>query len=73
LPQAEIPIALLFFNIGVELGQLLFVLAIVVLRYALSRTSLLQFKWAGVLAAYAIGTVAMFWLFERMAAMVLPA
>lgn len=73
LPQTEIPIALLFFNIGVELGQLLFVLVIVMLRYALSRTSLLQFKWAGVLPAYAIGTVAMFWLFERMAAMVLPA
>ena len=73
LTQAEIPVALLFFNIGVELGQLLFVLVTVVLRYALSRTSLLQFKWAGVLPAYVLGTVAMFWLFERMATMVLPA
>lgn len=73
LPQAEIPIALLFFNIGVELGQLLFVLVVVVLRYALSRTKLLSFERAGAIQAYAVGTIAMFWLLERITAMALPA
>jgi len=72
LPQAEIPIALLSFNIGVEIGQLLFVLAIVILKNLLSRAKIYSFEKAGVFPAYAIGTIAMFWLFERILAMVLP-
>ena len=73
LPQAEIPIALLFFNIGVEIGQLLFVLVIVVLGHVLRRANVAWLEKAGVVNAYIIGTVAMFWLFERLGAMVLAA
>lgn len=77
LPQTELPTALLFFNVGVEIGQILFVLALLVgfylLRPALAR--LLQsardheVHWSSLTApaSYAIGSIASFWMFERVA------
>lgn len=67
LPQAHVPIALLSFNIGVELGQLL----IVAVAYALMRTLRTQ-PWtvaARAPAIYAIGIVAAFWSCQRIAGM----
>ena len=67
LPEGHIPLALMFFNIGVEIGQLLFVgvaLALVAI-FAPYRTALP--KWAKLVPPYAIGSVAMFWLIERVA------
>jgi len=66
LPQQAIPLALIFFNLGVELGQLLFVAAVVLLGWALHR--LRQPKlldWAETATVYSIGSLAAFWLFER--------
>ena len=71
LPAAEVPAALLFFNLGVELGQLLFVLAILSLRWAVRTLQLGWPAWAEPLPAYAIGTIASFWLMERLAALAL--
>jgi hydrogenase/urease accessory protein HupE len=77
LPQHAIPVALLFFNLGVEIGQLAFVAAVLT-GGALFRTAMaLRLKPAliqrtvnrpDVIAAYAIGTVAAFWLIERTSA-----
>jgi hydrogenase/urease accessory protein HupE len=68
LPQDRIPLALLFFNIGVELGQLMFVALVLALawlaRHVLARTP----AWIKLVPPYAIGTLAMFWVFERVAA-----
>lgn len=65
LPQTAIPVALLMFNVGVELGQLFFV-AIVLVLAKLGRL-LLKHEPAWVLpaSAYAVGTVAAFWTIER--------
>ncbi|MGA7070107.1 HupE/UreJ family protein [Bradyrhizobium sp.] len=73
-PQQAIPVALLFFNIGVQMGQLIFVTAalslIWILRHAALRLLDAAFvKWAfdrldGAIA-YAIGGVAACWLIER--------
>ncbi|MCE2459693.1 MAG: HupE/UreJ family protein [Pseudomonadales bacterium] len=73
LPSSELPIALLFFNVGVEIGQILFVLALVA-GYAFLR-ALVRWRWGGesapdrmrlaVPASYVIGTVASFWMIER--------
>jgi len=68
LPQQAIPIALFMFNVGVELGQLLFVGAVLTLMAGLRRLSWYPPDWARYAAPYAIGTVAMFWVFERVAA-----
>ena len=73
LPGHAIPVALLFFNVGVELGQLLFVAAVATLFMALRRLWLgvegvESARWNAlptVIAAYCIGGVASFWLIER--------
>jgi len=68
LPEQAIPLALLFFNVGVEAGQLLFVAA-VVSAWALARTAGVRVPRAAEVALpYAIGSVAMFWVIERVAA-----
>jgi hydrogenase/urease accessory protein HupE len=64
LPPDQIPLALVSFNCGVEVGQLLFVAAmmgpLVLFRRTTSATS--RLRW---LPAYAIGAVAVAWTFER--------
>jgi hypothetical protein len=65
LTPGEIPRALLFFNIGVEIGQLLFVAALLGLRWALCRLEFVWPRWSAALAAYALGTIAAFWFLER--------
>lgn len=68
LPQQEIPLALLTFNIGVEIGQLLFIGAVLLLFAGLRRTRFVFPKWSFLLVPYFIGTLAMFWLIERIMA-----
>jgi hydrogenase/urease accessory protein HupE len=65
LAPAEIPVALLFFNVGVEVGQLMFVGACLALAWALRQLRVSWPRWAAPLPAYAIGTVAAFWFIER--------
>ena len=77
LPHHAIPIALLFFNLGVEVGQLLFVAAVLtaggLFRRAMAfrlEPALVQRTADGidVTAAYAIGAVAAYWLIARTSA-----
>ena len=66
LPQKEIPLALLMFNVGVELGQLLFVAAVVVAGWLLRKLLRQQALMGGeVIASYLIGGMAAFWVIER--------
>jgi len=69
LPQVAIPLALLMFNVGVEVGQLLFVGVVLVaglaVRAAFGRH--LPAAQATAATAYAIGAVAAFWTVERVA------
>lgn len=68
LPQSAIPLALLFFNVGVEVGQLTFVLALIVLARALGRRRLAAVpRWEPALG-YALGALATFWFFGRLPA-----
>ena len=72
LPQSSIPIALLFFNVGVEIGQLLFVgavLAAITVSWRVGqRLRLSPPDWLWRIAPYAIGGLASFWFVERVAA-----
>lgn len=65
LPQADIPLALLFFNVGVELGQIAFVLVVLGLGWLLARTKINWPIWVKKMPAYAIGSIACFWLIDR--------
>ena len=67
LPEQAIPLALLFFNVGVEVGQLLFVLAVALIVLAVRRAPARLPRGAELAAPYAIGAVAMFWVIERVA------
>lgn len=72
LPQRAVPVALLFFNVGVEVGQLAFVATLIGLLAATRRFSRPRPRWLEALPAYAIGTVAIFWVLERIAAFAAP-
>jgi hypothetical protein len=62
-----LPAALLFFNIGVEIGQLGFVLLVLALIWAHRRLQAELPRWGEAIPAYAIGSIAMFWFIGRMA------
>jgi len=65
LPDRAIPVALLFFNIGVEVGQLLFIAGVLLLGQLLVRLKApVPVGWPRYLA-YGIGSLAAFWVFER--------
>ena len=68
LPESAIPLALLFFNLGVEVGQIAFVLAILATMAIARRYLSTPPSSVRMAAAYAIGTVAAFWSIERIAA-----
>ena len=68
LPQQAIPWALLFFNVGVELGQLAFVLTVLGLIAIAHRLPLRAPPWGWRVVPHAIGVVAMFWVIERITA-----
>jgi len=68
LPQKAIPIALLTFNVGVEVGQLVFVAGVMVMRRLLARAPAARQAWMPWVAPYAIGALAMFWVIERIEA-----
>lgn len=69
LPQNNIPLALLFFNVGVEIGQLIFVGALLALSFAVRRiANPAQLRHAALVGAYAIGGLASYWLIDRVTA-----
>ncbi len=68
LPQTAIPLALLMFNVGVELGQLMFVVAVLAGWSLLARLPARRPAWWPYVAPYAIGGLAMFWVIERITA-----
>ena len=67
LPEHSIPLALCFFNVGVELGQLLFIACALPLA-ALGRRAALRWPvLSAQIPAYGIGCIAAFWTLERIA------
>jgi hypothetical protein len=65
MPRAEIPLALLMFNLGVELGQLAFVGLILLLHRALRVLEFRWPRWAELGPAYLIGTLGAYWTLQR--------
>ena len=68
LPQSMKIHALLFFNIGVEIGQIIFIIVMVALGYIvfkLLREINVQKEAFVQFAVYLIGTSSAYWLFER--------
>jgi hydrogenase/urease accessory protein HupE len=69
LPAGDVPLALLAFNVGVEIGQLAFVLALLGAARAFSKWQTAPiFVAARPGTAYVIGSLAAFWFVERVSA-----
>ena len=67
LPEQSIPLALLFFNLGVEAGQLLFIGAVLGTLHAFRHWLQKSAPWAWRVPVYAIGTASSYWMIERVA------
>jgi hypothetical protein len=65
LPQAEIPLALLLFNLGVEIGQVGFVLLILLLRRSLAMLQIRWPRWVEYAPGYAVGIAGAYWAIQR--------
>jgi hydrogenase/urease accessory protein HupE len=68
LPQIDIPLALLSFNLGVEAGQLSFIAAVFSAMALARRIRWTVPRWWDPLPSYAIGALAMFWVIQRVTA-----
>jgi hydrogenase/urease accessory protein HupE len=69
LPAQEIVVALLLFNIGVELGQLGFVALYLALWRALRTLDFSPPRWADALPAYVVGSLGAYWTMAQTAAL----
>ena len=65
VPQHEVPLALLMFNVGVETGQLLFIAVVLALMFLLKRIPLTLPQGVWRVLPYSIGGIAAFWTIER--------
>lgn len=67
-PQKDVPLALLTFNIGVELGQLIFIGLIFLLWKLIQKVKIPVPHWSWKVLPYSMGIMATFWLVERVIA-----
>ena len=70
LPQTELPAALLFFNVGVEIGQIMFVVVLAAIIFSIKRLPIqrLLLQHQAILTqviVYCIGITASYWFVER--------
>ena len=70
LPRNEIAPALLLFNVGVEIGQLGFVLLVIGLERAFRVLKVNWPRWVEFLPAYTLGTLGAFWTIQRVSVMI---
>jgi len=68
LPQDEIPLSLLAFNIGIEIGQLLFIAVVISILYFLKHFIKINELKIKVVLAYIVGTLSSYWFIERVLA-----
>ena len=67
LPRSDLPLALVSFNVGVELGQLGFVALILALERSFRVLAVRWPRWVEALPGYAVGSLGAFWTIQRLA------
>lgn len=65
MPRAELPWALLFFNVGVEIGQLVFVFIILGLGWSFKTLEIRWPRWAFAVPGYVVGSLGAYWTIQR--------
>jgi hydrogenase/urease accessory protein HupE len=66
LRNADIPLALLFFNLGVELGQLGFIAAVLVINNLVGKHFIQRMPRLETALAYGLGGISTYWLLQRL-------
>jgi len=69
LPRSELPLALLSFNVGVELGQLGFVAFVLAMERSFPILEIRWPRWAQALPGYTVGSLGAFWTVQRLVIM----
>lgn len=69
MPRTELAPALLFFNVGVELGQLGFVALIFIVLHSFKKIELSWPRWVEVVPGYAVGSLGAYWTIQRVTIM----
>jgi len=64
LPQTDLLVGLLFFNLGVEIGQVLFLLFIALISSSVARM-LMPYEKQSMLIAYVAGATSAYWVIDR--------
>lgn len=72
IPPDAVGAALLFFNLGVEAGQLLFIAVVLTTWFLAERVRIRTPEWAWRAPVYFIGACSAYWFCERTAAILLP-
>jgi len=67
LPRGDLAVALLTFNIGVEIGQVAFVLLVVALERSFRQLEIEWPAWLARTPGYLIGSAGAFWTIQRTA------
>jgi len=67
LPEHDIPMALLLFNVGVETGQILFIFFVMLVIWLIHKTIKNIPTWSRWIPPYTIGCMAAVWFFQRLA------
>jgi hypothetical protein len=70
LPRSELPLALLSFNCGVEIGQLAFIFLILLLERSFRQLEIRWPRWVEMLPGYAVGSLGAFWTIQRTAILI---
>jgi len=65
MPKAELPWALLWFNVGVELGQLVFVFLALALVWSFKALEIRWPRWVQALPGYTVGSLGAYWTIQR--------
>ena len=65
LPHSDLPLALLSFNLGVEIGQLSLVALVLLLERSFRILEIRWPRWAEMLPGYAVGSLGAFWTIQR--------
>jgi hydrogenase/urease accessory protein HupE len=67
LPRAELPLALLTFNLGVEIGQVGFILLVLLLDRSFRVLEVRWPRWVQAVPGYTVGSLGAFWTIQRVA------
>jgi hydrogenase/urease accessory protein HupE len=66
LPRTELPLALLSFNVGVEIGQVGFILLVLLLERSFRVLEIYWPRWMQALPGYTVGSLGAFWTVQRL-------